>query len=167
MSITLKLDTAEVVEMLDDAVRAIKGKELLEKAGSIVQESVRMNFKQGGRPTSWKKINKKYRVGKPLLDKGILSNSITSKVKGGKALVGTSVIYSTTQHYGAKKGSFGIKTAHIKTHDRTRNGNTYTVKAHTRQQSLPWGDIPARPFMMAQTEDSTKIEKMAKKLIEE
>lgn len=32
-----------------------------------------------------------------------------------------------------------------------------TVKAHIRKISLPWGDIPARPFMMIQDDDWTEI----------
>ena len=32
-----------------------------------------------------------------------------------------------------------------------------TVKAHTRKMSIPWGDIPARPFLVVQEEDLSQI----------
>ena len=31
------------------------------------------------------------------------------------------------------------------------------VAAHTRRQALPWGDIPARTYMMLQEQDWPKI----------
>jgi phage gpG-like protein len=31
------------------------------------------------------------------------------------------------------------------------------VKAHTREMTLPWGDIPARSFMLIQDDDWDEI----------
>lgn len=62
----------------------------------------------------------------PLLDTGRLRGSITHRVTGESVEVGTNVDYAATQQFGAKQGAFG----------RTRRG-----------APIPWGTIPARPFM--------------------
>lgn len=63
----------------------------------------------------------------PLRDTGRLMNSIQSAdVTADGVTVGTNVIYAAVQQFGAKKGAFGTM----------RNGSP-----------IPWGDIPARPFM--------------------
>lgn len=63
---------------------------------------------------------------KPLLDTGVLRNSITFRVEGNSVLVGTNLKYAGTQQFGAAKGAFG----------RTRHG-----------APIPWGNIPARAFL--------------------
>ena len=34
------------------------------------------------------------------------------------------------------------------------------VKAHTKQMAVPWGDIPARPFLMVQPSDWADIKEV-------
>lgn len=65
---------------------------------------------------------------KPLYDTGDLLEAINSDAGLDYALIGVngSVEYATTHQFGAKKGQFG----------KTRRG-----------APIPWGDIPARPFM--------------------
>ena len=44
--------------------------------------------------------------------------------------------------------------AQVGAHTRkTSSGKVVTVKAHTREMALPWGDIAPRPFMLVQDED--------------
>jgi phage gpG-like protein len=97
-----------------------------------------------------------------LTDTARLRRSFAVEVSDDKVAVGTSVVYAGTHQFGAKKGSFGIKAVAVKAHRRI-NGSD--VRAHTRRVSLPWGDIPARPFLMLQDEDKSAIvEMIAKKL---
>ena len=136
----------------------------LSAVGALVRESIRTNFAQGGRPAPWKAV--KNRKGQPLRDTGRLMNSITRKVTDSEVRVGTNAVYAAVQHFGAKKGSFGTFSQQVKPHQRLVRqafGRELpfpvwaTVGSHTRQARLPWGDIPARPFMMVQAEDLVAI----------
>jgi phage gpG-like protein len=53
-------------------------------------------------------------------------NSLTYRADADSVEVGTNVIYAGTHQFGARQGAFG----------RTRRGGP-----------IPWGDIPARPFL--------------------
>jgi len=152
----VEIHSEELRRHLEKVADRIGNKALLAAAGSIVRESVRTNFAAGGRPTKWKAI--KARDGQPLRDTGRLQNSITSQVSGDAVYVGTNVKYAAVHQFGAKKGSFGTVVARVREHQRTRGGKTYTVRPHTRKQRLPWGDIPARPFLMVHDEDRVEIE---------
>jgi phage gpG-like protein len=77
-----------------------------------------------------------------------LANTIHYSAGRMQVAIGSPMVYSAVQQLGAKKGSFGTVTASVKAHLRTlASGKTAKVKAHTRKQVLPWGDIPARPFL--------------------
>lgn len=163
--ITIIVDDTQVRQMLGDIAR--RGSDLkpaLSAVGSLIKESIRTNFAQGGRPAPWKAI--KNRDGQPLRDTGRLMNSIARKVTASEVRVGTNVIYAAVHHFGAKRGSFGTKMATVKQHSRTmqiifgrrlKTPKTITVGTHQRRMALPWGDIPARPFMMVQDNDLINI----------
>ena len=68
-----------------------------------------------------------------------LSTTINYQVQSDEAVaIGSPMIYAGTFHYGAKSGEFGF--------------GFYV----TREGSfpLPWGDIPARPFLGASADDT-------------
>lgn len=79
---------------------------ILKAAGRIVQQSIKRNFAESGRPKKWTKLLKpsKRRGGKsakPLVDTGRLRNSFTSgsgdsvyELKEGELDVGTNVEYA-------------------------------------------------------------------------
>jgi len=131
--------------------------------GQIVRTSIVRNFEKEGRPKRWKKHSKmteKQRgSGAAILRKeNHLMNSIHSKAHKDKAVIGTNIAYAAVHQFGAKKGKFGTVQAKVREHVRRRlDGGKTTVKAHTRKMELPWGDIPARPFMMVQDEDWEEI----------
>lgn len=77
----------------------------------------------------------------PLLDNRILSRSFAKRVEGRTLWVGTNVIYAKVHQFGAAKGSLG------------------TGKYKTRKGSfpIPWGNIPARPFLGFSQDDQTEI----------
>ncbi len=71
-----------------------------------------------------------------------LATTINYQLQGDDAVaIGSPMIYAGTFHYGAKSGEFGF--------------GFYV----TREGSfpLPWGDIPARPFLGASEEDKANI----------
>ena len=68
---------------------------------------------------------------KPLVLSGTLRDQIHYQISGDLLLVGSSMIYAATQHFGAKKGSFG--------------------------KGAPWGDIPAREFLGISVADEAEL----------
>lgn len=127
--------------------------------GEIVQTSIQRNFNAGGRPDKWEKSRRaKQEGGQTLIDRAILKNSINVRAGKDFAQVGTADRRAAVHHFGAQKGSFGTVAVQVGEHLRNlASGKTVTVKAHTRRQELPWGDIPARPFMLVQDEDWGEI----------
>jgi phage virion morphogenesis protein len=71
-----------------------------------------------------------------------LATTINHQLQGDDAVaIGSPMIYAGTFHYGAKSGEFGFGFY------ATREGSF----------PLPWGDIPARPFLGASDEDKANI----------
>lgn len=67
------------------------------------------------------------RVGGMLLqDSGLLAASITTDSGKDFAAIGTNRVYAPTHQFGARQGEFGTT---------------------SRGGPIPWGDIPARPFL--------------------
>jgi phage gpG-like protein len=144
--------------------------------GEIGVGSIQENFEVGGRP-KWdtlsditinirKKLNKW--PGRILVRSGVaggLLGGITYRPSDEDVRLAANTPYATTQHFGAKKGSFGTVAATVKAHTRKISQafgrpiepRDVKVKAHTRKMTLPWGDIPARPFMVIQDEDWEEI----------
>ncbi len=70
---------------------------------------------------------------KPLVgETRALSTTINYQVQGNELRVGSPLVYAPTHQFGAAKGEYG----------KTRRG-----------APIPWGDIPARPFLGASDED--------------
>lgn len=80
---------------------------------------------------------------KPGTDTGSMANSsINWQLKGDDAVgIGSSMPYAGTFQYGAKSGEFGFGFY------ATREGSF----------PLPWGDVPARPFLGSSDEDKANI----------
>jgi phage virion morphogenesis protein len=150
------------LEIKDDAVKTLLSQvarrigdmtPAMRKIAGIMHDSVEENFAAGGRP-KWKPSQRaKEENGQTLQDSGSLAASIVQEYTHESATVGTNKQYAKVHQFGAKKHSFGTFTAKVRAHDRMGK----PVKAHTRNVKLPWGDIPARPFMMLQNEDWTEI----------
>jgi len=129
--------------------------------GSIIRTSVVRNFEKSGRPAKWKKhsrltAKRRGKGAKILMAQGLaggLAGSINYQAGKNSVKIGTNKIYGAIHQFGAKKGSFGTVTANISPYFR----QGIKVKEHTRKMKLPWGDIPARPFLMIQNEDWTEI----------
>lgn len=73
-----------------------------------------------------------------LTEHGYLGDTIHAQMEGATAvLVGSGMKYAAVQQFGRKKGASGT----------TRKG-----------APIPWGDIPARPFLGVSAEDRRDIE---------
>lgn len=163
--ISIKVDTSQVTKLAREVAERLGEDAVLKVGVDVVSQSVLYNFAVGGRPNKW--APPKYRQGQPLRDTGILMASISGQITGGKGIVSTVDKRANTLHYGAKKGKYGTKSVTVKSHSRKRKGKTYSVKSHKRKQQLPWGNIPARPFMLYQVpEDILEIERQLKRKVE-
>lgn len=67
---------------------------------------------------------------------GALNSTIYPEPSRDEVLIGSNLVYAAVQHFGAAKGAFG----------RMANGSP-----------IPWGDIPARPFLGVSAEDEIGI----------
>ena len=96
---------------------------------------------------------------------GGLMGSISVRAYNDRAEVGTNKIYAAVHQFGAAKGSFDTVEAVVRSHTRwikqafgrEIEPRQVTVQEHKRKMVLPWGDIPARLFMMVQNEDWDEI----------
>ncbi|SMF94310.1 phage virion morphogenesis (putative tail completion) protein [Methylomagnum ishizawai] len=80
---------------------------------------------------------------KPLIGRSKqLAHTITYLLRGNTLLVGSPMIYAATQQFGAEEGAFG---------------------ADKRGHPIPWGDIPARPFLGISDSDSRSILEIARR----
>ncbi len=123
---------------------------------ALVLASVQRNFETGGRPSKWaalkpSTLRNRKSGGGPLVVKGFgggLLGSVHAESDATTATVGTDKIYGAVHQFGAKKGSFG----------------SFLTKGG-KSRALPWGDIPARPFLMLQQEDREAIPDVLAKFV--
>ena len=134
---------------------------LMRNIGEIVVERAMQSFAAGTSPAGvpWKPSHRAVRQGgKTLVDSTILSNSIHEFPGPTSVRVGTPVQYAGTHQFGAKRGSFGVVTVMVREYLRkSKLGKSVTVRKHSRQIPLPWGNIPARPFLGVAPQDWNDI----------
>lgn len=75
-----------------------------------------------------------------------LSTLIGYQVDGDSVLIGSPMIYAGTHQFGARKGQFG----------RNRRGGP-----------IPWGDIPARPFLGVSDADRDEVVQLLIEYVED
>ena len=134
----------------------------------------RFNTQTAPDGTPWKPLSPAYKlIKKPNADKiltlyGRLRGTLTYQAGPKEVRIGTPLIYGATHQFGAAKGSFGTVAAQI--NEYTRRGKSgrdaqgrstaakpISVRAHTRKMAIPWGDIPARPFLGLSTSDEQEL----------
>ncbi len=106
----------------------------LETIGYTLSENIRLTFRDLKSPdgVAWKQLSpvtisrRTNHSSVPLNDTGVLRNSIAYQMTGQAVEIGTIEVQAAVMNYGAKQGAFG---------------------KNKRNAPLPWGDIPARPFM--------------------
>lgn len=117
---------------------------LMNEVGATVQENTLLAFRDSRSPdgAAWQglsAVTKKRRRGgggKPLQDTGRLRASIAFVAADNSVSIGTNVVSAPTHQFGAAKGAYG----------RTRRGGP-----------IPWGNIPARPFLGISLDSRSQI----------
>lgn len=142
---TSRIKEDQFTDALERAARALTDTTpLMQDMGEYLVDSTKQRFKEGKAPdgTPWapksqttidtyRRREKKGRNGRvdfrPLFGpSGALSSQIFSEAGTESVEWGSSLVYAATQQFGAAKGAFGTMS----------NGS-----------SIPWGTIPARPFI--------------------
>lgn len=132
--IDIHLDDREVRQALERLQRRLGDlTPVMEELGELLVERAKERFARStdpaGRPWAPNKPSTLARKKgkKPLIgETGRLRDDIHYEAGRDHVIVGSSREYAATHQFGAKKGAFG----------RTRRG-----------APIPWGDIPARPFL--------------------
>lgn len=163
IKITSRGDDAVQEEIRRLGTRVGSHRAILGAAGEILVDSTTRRFAKGAGPDGrrWKRNapstierymaafgNSRRRQGtkRPLIGESLsLSTTISSSVSGRTLSVGSPMIYASTQHFGASRGAFGS----------TRRGSP-----------IPWGDIPARPFLGISAEDREDILDSLREILE-
>ena len=163
MDIKIQLDDAEVQRGLNRLVTA--GSDLSPAMRVIATQladraeaSFQTEAAPGGAP--WPKLKPStvrdrtrldHAGNKMLQRSGALVRSILADWGPATAVAGTNVPYARTHQFGAKKGQFGTGSY------KTRDGSF----------PIPWGDIPARPFLGVSPGDAEKIKQTLLEFIAE
>lgn len=130
--------------------------------GRFMLTQVQMEFRQGKDPygTPWKPLSKttierrRKGKGKPgagaggvqiLKDTGRLAASFTYDADAESVTVGTNVSYAKTHQFGAAMGQYGryYQLARLK----FAKGDFRRAAGSKKGHPIPWGNIPARPFL--------------------
>ena len=154
MKIDISIDDSQVNNAIARLIQA--GADLTPVLGDIGEHllnTTRQRFDDEEAPDGSKwaplsevtKSRKKRNVDKILTQRGYLRGALNRQVTGNELLVGSPRIYASTHQFGAKKGAFG----------QTRRGAL-----------IPWGDIPARPFLGLSDDDRTEIQNILRIAIE-
>jgi len=156
---SIEINNKEIMRMLDELSERLEDPEdLMTELEGVLLDAVMENFDSGGRSEDgqtevWEDLKQstidkrklqhgdKYQV---MIVTGGLRDSMSGYHDKEKAGVLTNKIYATTMHFGAKKGEFG----------NDKSG-----------RPIPWGDIPARPFMMITNEERAEISDILQKYL--
>ena len=124
---------------------------LMASVGEILLNSTRARFADEEDPDGnpWEPLKASTRARKTknpdriLTASGLLGgSSINTRAGRRQVEIGSSRLYAATHQFGAEKGQFG-------------RGNYKTKKGSF---PIPWGDIPARPFLGLSAQDKEDIE---------
>lgn len=160
MSITLTLDRTRFDQTLQRLLAGVSDfSDVSPAIAQLLENSVRQNFIDGGRPDKWTASKRaEDQSGQTLVDTARLKNSITSEGDKDSVRVGTNVAYAAAHNFGIDE----MITQQVREHVRVVTqafgkqfgshgiGTAATVKAHDRKMHM---NLPAREFMLIQEED--------------
>ena len=153
--ITLTLDDEALKRQLGDLIgRLSHPAPALRSIGEELQRTTQERFDQGQKQapdgTPWARnapvtIARKGRDN-PLYQRGNLQNTIRYQLRGATGVeVGTNLVYGAAQQFGMVKGYAG----------RTRRG-----------APIPWGNVPARPYLGLSADDETEVVRILRDYLE-
>lgn len=138
----IELDTAALEAALDRLQGGLGDlSKPMQDIGELVAESTRKRLRDSEGPPDggqWAARSPFNRARDPriLIDSGDMLGSIFYRSGADYAEIGVTAIQARTLHFGAAKGAFGNAPS---------------------GQALPWGDIPARPFLGLSDPDRSAI----------
>jgi phage virion morphogenesis protein len=171
----------QLSNQLDDSLKSVFadiGEHLL------ISHTERWAQEQAPDGTPWADLSPDYRARKPknkdkkLVLDGYLRDLLRYQASDTELLFGTDRPYGAVHQFGAKRGEFAIALPiKVKAHARRqpqrdvidKKGRRYKggvryqsqgvgfVKEHIRHVAIPWGDIPARPWLGLSTDDEAAI----------
>lgn len=153
-------------EIINVAKRAAGNlKPAIAAIGNLVAKSVKQNFREGGRPVRWPSSKKS--KGKTLIGTGALMKGIHYELDND----GNAVTVMTGPQKYARIHQFG---GSIPAHDivaKNRKALKFTIGGqvfYRKSAHHPGANIPARPYMLLQEEDETKIKDiLANRIVDE
>jgi phage gpG-like protein len=163
----IDLNTAEADAVLAELERRLLDKtELMQDIGELMVESTRQNFVVGTSPDGIPWAPKSQATldayeargetvsTKPLIGPSkTLSTTIFAQPTPTSVAWGSNMIQAAVMQFGAQAGQFGARIG------RDKNGRDFIM-------SIPWGDIPARPFIGVGTDDRDAIIATTKEFLE-
>ncbi|MGV8987643.1 MAG: phage virion morphogenesis protein [Cypionkella sp.] len=140
--IIIQINDAEVTAALERAIGAVSDlTPLMQSIGEILVVSTKARFGEGVAPdgSPWapnSPVTLARKKGtKPLIgDDGLLNSQIFAEATADSVEVGSNRIQAAVMQFGAAQGEFGAAIGKDK-------------KGRDHFHSIPWGDIPARPFL--------------------
>lgn len=164
--------TPITVEFKDEAVTAALQRvaasltdltPLMEEMGEVLAQSTTDRFAKGKGPDgeAWAAksavtIETYRRRGdtvslRPLIGpSGALSRTIAWRAGADFVEVGSNMVYAATMQFGAERGAFGARMGRTKPTEKRPRSQDYFMP-------IPWGDIPARPFLGLSEDDRGAI----------
>ncbi len=88
--------------------------------------------------------------GKTLHLTGVLGYTLTHQAAADHVVVGSNLVYAAVMHEGAEQGAFGAAIGRTQPSEKRPRSQDYFTP-------LPWGDIPARPFLGVSDRDEEEI----------
>ncbi|MBU1565575.1 MAG: phage virion morphogenesis protein [Proteobacteria bacterium] len=172
MSLTLTLDKAEFDRTITRLLAGVTDFSPVTGAiAQLLENSVRRNFIEGGRPQKWPASKRADRdagygrkSGQTLIDTARLLNSITGVGDHHEVRVGTNVDYAAAHNFGVDKEITQQVREHVRritqAFGKQIEPTAVTVKSHSRKFHL---QLPAREFMLVQEEDWEDIAEIVSK----
>lgn len=175
--IDIDINDAEIQAALKDLAAKLNDlTPFFKDVGETLLNSTRERFRTQTAPDgrAWDKLSPAYAArkprhkDKPLTLSGALRGTLVKQADRNSLRIGTPLVYGATHQFGAAKGSFGTVTARVNEYTRRGKGSRdakgrftagqpITVRAHTRQMTVPWGDIPARPYLGLSDDDRSDL----------
>ena len=166
MDITIQFEGQDVLRALNGLAEA--GRDLtpaMKSIAGILEAAAQETFREQEAPdgTPWADLSKHTKrrrekagkwPGQILRVSGDLARSITSAHTATEAAAGTNLVYAPVHQFGAKKGAFGSSPS---AGYRDRSTDTVVRYSLVTPRPLPWGDIPARPFLGVSGETGSDI----------
>jgi len=165
--LTLTLDSTRFDETMRRLLAGVNDfSDVSPVIAELLENSVRQNFREGGRPEKWKPSKRADRdagygskSGQTLVDSAVLMNSITGVGDAVSVKVGTNDPRAAAHNFGVDKEITQQVRDHVRrivqAFGKPIDMKEVKVKAHSRKMHMK---LPAREFMLIQTTDWEDIE---------